>query len=147
MLFAILALITIGLAIFIGWANSDSYGHAIGHSLMTIFVCSVITWAIIIPLVLSTTQPSRYSTYDSQKVTGVTYLAIEDAYLIDVDLGDGLRETVRTTDVQIVPGEAKTLDKIKAQFDQWTVLPWSVSGFQFKEVLTVPSDMVKVVVK
>lgn len=147
MLVTILTLISLGLAFFIGLIYSDRFGYALGHAIITCIICSAFTWIMIVPITLTTVTPSGYSVSSSQGVSGVTYLATEDSYLIDVELGGGLRETVRTSDVEIVPGDAKTLETMEGRFDQWTVFPWSVEGFQHKQVLTVPNDMVKVVVK
>ncbi len=147
MLLVILSLAAIVLSIVIGFL-SVNYGQTFswGGLFIGLLVTGFLT-LIITASVHSESTPSGYTEIGRQSVNSVVYLASENEYLINVDLGGGVNETIRTGGVVVSDGIEKVLIHSKGYHDAWHVLPWASGSSKTQMTLTVPSDMVKVVVK
>lgn len=147
MLLVVLSIVAIALAILIGFLFVD-YGDTFAPDsfLIGLLVCGFFA-VLITGIVHNESTPSGYTETNRWGVNSVVYLASSDSYLIEVDLGDGVKETVRTSDVVVSDGAEKVLIDAKGYHDAWHVLPWDSGSNKTQQTLVVPSDMVKVVMK
>lgn len=147
MLFVIIltvaVIISVGIGfLFVDYGQKFSWGSLVMGLLTTGFLS-----AMVIGVVHGESTPSGYAEVGRQKVNSVVYLASDSDYLIDVDLGGGVSETIRTKDVVVSEGGEKDLIHAKGYHDAWHVLPWASGSYKTQMTLVVPSEMIKVVVK